>query len=219
MTAAGFCHFVMTEETAGSGLAVFSKHPIMESSFEDWAGLGEMKPDPLNPETYLAVKGVLYTKVLKGDQPINVLNLRATSDSFGDNHHIRLKQFETVKEVIDSKNIDSEELVLIGGDMNEDKDCRMMTCKDPRCENRTYYEEMLATFSSGAIEINTENRDPWTYNTEDNAFLKSLYEGSECDYYQFLLDYIFYSEDHRVVNDTSLCEVIQLLTAVSRDVR
>lgn len=44
MTNAGFCHYVMSERSNGSGLAIFSKHPIIEEDFVDWFdafGIGE----------------------------------------------------------------------------------------------------------------------------------------------------------------------------------
>ena len=36
MAEAGFCHYVMTERSSGSGLAIFSKHPIENADFSDW---------------------------------------------------------------------------------------------------------------------------------------------------------------------------------------
>lgn len=219
ITGAGFCHYVMTESKGGSGLAIFSKHPITQNSFKDWFdAFGKLSPDPLNPESYIADKGVLYARVMKSGHPINIFNSHTNSDSLGDYHKVRMKQFNIVKEVIDSKNISKEELVLIGGDMNEDKDCRLMTCdRQATCENQTYYNEMLTTLSAGELEISTETTNPWTYNTEANTLLKSLYEGSDCDKNQQLLDYIFYSEDHQAAKSSSVCEVINPLSAEGTD--
>jgi len=216
MTGVGFCHYVMTERTSGSCLAIFSKHPISEMFFKDWFAAGEL--DPLNPETYIADKGVLYARVMKDKQPINIFNMHTNSDSLGDSHDVRLTQFNIVKELVDSKTISTEELVLFGGDMNEDKDCRLMNCdRQAKCENRTYYSEMLMALSAEDLEISTETTDPWTYNTENNAFLKSLYETSECDQYQYLLDYIFYSIDHLAAKSSSVCEVLNPLSEEGTD--
>ncbi|KAL7441133.1 hypothetical protein ACHAXM_010301 [Skeletonema potamos] len=219
MTGAGFCHYVMTERKSGSGLAIFSKHPISEISFKDWFdAFGEMQPDPLNPESYVADKGVLYARVMKGNQPINIFNMHTSSDTNGDYHNVRLKQFNIVKEVVDSKTISKEELVLMGGDMNEDKDCRLMKCdRQAKCEDQTYYSEMLTTLSAGELEMSTETAHPWTYNTENNTLLKSLYEGSDCDTYQYLLDYIFYSKDHLTAKSSSVCEILNPLSEEGTD--
>mmetsp|Transcript_15700 Transcript_15700/g.22328 ORF Transcript_15700/g.22328 Transcript_15700/m.22328 type:complete len:387 (+) Transcript_15700:108-1268(+) len=219
MTAAGFCHYVMTEEKSGSGLAIFSKYPISENSFKGWFDVfGALKPDPLDPETYIATKGVLYAKVMKGNQSVHLVNYHTNSDSFGDKHDVRLKQFNIVKEVIDSKNITKEELVLIGGDANEDKECRLLNC-DPgaNCENQTYYNEMLTTLSADDLEISTDTTNAWTYNTENNTLLKSLYAESDCDTHQYLLDYIFVSQDHMAVKSSSVCEILNPLSAEGTD--
>ena len=219
MAAAGFCHYVMTEKKSGSGLAIFSKFPITENSFKDWFDVfGDVMPDPLDPESYVAAKGVLYVKVMKDNKPVNILNMHTNSDSIGDKHDVRMKQFNIVKEVIDSKNIPKEELVLLGGDMNEDKDCRLNNCdRVAKCENQTYYNEMLTALSADDLEISTETTNAWTYNTENNTLLKSLYETSDCDIYQYLLDYIFVSSNHQAVQSSSVCEVLNPLSAEGKD--
>ena len=213
MAEAGFCHFVMTEKNFGSGMAIFSKHPIDEQHFEDFAGNGYTPS--LSPENFIAAKGVLYAKVVKSGQPIHVFNMHMTSDTYGDLHSTRLKQYKVVKDLVDSKNITAEELVLLGGDMNEDKECREFNCEfPPVCENRAYYEAMLSTMSAGGMEIITE--DAWTYNTVDNQLLRSLYD-AECNYL-LLLDHILYSEDHLQVSDSSTCEIIKPLDAEGMDI-
>ena len=47
----------------------------------------------------------------------------------------------------------------------------------------------------------------YTYDTEVNDLLKGLYIDEDCDYYQYTLDYIFYSENHAVPSDSS-CEYL-----------
>ena len=221
MAAAGFCHYVMTEEKRwiwfsslhGSGLALFSKHPIAETSFKYFSVF-----NPFDPESYVAAKGVLYVKVMKDNQPVNILNTHTNSDSIGDNHDVRLKQFNIMKELIDSKNIPKEELVLIGGDMNEDKDCSVGTCDGVAlCENQMYYNEMLTALSADDLEINTERTNAWTYDTENNMLLKRLYETFDCDNYQYSLDYVFVSNNHQAVQTSSVCEVLHPLSAEGKD--
>ena len=221
MAESGFCHYVMTEKKSGSGLAIFSKYDILEHSFKDWFdGMGGgSTADPLNPETWIADKGVLYAKVMKSGQPVHIFNLHANSDTTGDNHDVRKNQFGTVRNFIDSKQIPSNELVLIGGDMNEDKDCRVRTCdRQAKCEDQSYYNDMLTLLSAGAVEISTAKHNPWTYDTEGNEFLKSLYDGTEeCDVHQYLLDYIFYSNKHQVPEDSSVCTVLQPTSEDGKD--
>jgi len=220
MANAGFCHHVMTEESTGSGMAIFSKHPIEEQDFSDWFdafGIGDgMAPDPFNIEGYVADKGVLYTKVTKDGRSIHLFNLHANSDSRGDNHDIRVKQFNKIRDFVDSKDIPSDELVLMGGDFNEDKDCRLRRCEGgAKCEGQTYYNEMIEILSAGVPDTTSNNT--FTYNTEMNALLKSLYSGTDCEYFQYTLDYIFYSENHLVASDSSYCEVLNPMTSDGKD--
>lgn len=222
MAASGFCHYVMTEKRAGSGLAVFSKYPILEHSFKDWfdgiASGGSLTPDPMNPESWIADKGVLHAKVVKNNQPIHIFNMHANSDSVGDYHDVRVKQFEIVNKFIESKDIPNDEFVFIGGDMNEDKDCRLLTCdRQANCEDQSYYNEMLTTLSAGEAEVDTGETNPWTYNSEENSLLKSLYEGEECSQHQYLLDYIFYSNKHKKPGESSVCRVLNPLSEDGKD--
>mmetsp|Transcript_36306 Transcript_36306/g.76509 ORF Transcript_36306/g.76509 Transcript_36306/m.76509 type:complete len:472 (-) Transcript_36306:383-1798(-) len=216
MSDAGYCHHVMTMGNAGSGLAVFSKHPIADSDFTDWYdafGIGDgMAPDVLDYEVYVADKGVLYVQITVVDgeveKPVHLFNLHTTSDSLGDLHDTRVKQFTKTREFIVSKSIPSDEPVLIGGDFNEDRDCRVRRCEGVgKCEDQAYYDEMLETLSVSAVD--TVGNNTFTYDTEANPLLKSLYEGKDCDYYQYVLDYIFYSEDHLVASlNKSNCEIL-----------
>ncbi|KAL7532968.1 hypothetical protein ACHAWF_004300 [Thalassiosira exigua] len=219
MTAAGYCNFVKTESDRGSGLAIFSKHPIVEHDFVDWFdafGIGDgMAPDLGNFEAYLSDKGALYAKVTKDGRPVHFLTLHTNSDTTGDYHGVRVKQFNKVREFLNSKNIPSDELVVMGGDFNEDKDCRLRRCEGgAKCEGRAYYNEMVEILSVGAPEEFGNNT--FTYDTEENDLLKGLYAGTDCDYYQYRLDYVFYSNNH-LVPSKSACEVLTPLTSDGRD--
>ena len=146
-------------------------------------------------------------ELTKDGHNIHLFNMHTTSDSFGDNHDVRVEQFNLVKDFVDSKDIPSNELVLLGGDFNEDKDCRSNTCNgtEAKYRNQTYYNEMVEILSA---HVPTYNGDSFTYDTEQNTLLKGLYSEEDCDYYQYTLDYIFYSMKHLIPSDESACEVV-----------
>ena len=48
----------------------------------------------------------------------------------------------------------------------------------------------------------------FTYDTEANALLKSVHAESDCDYYQYTLDYIFFNENYLTASNSSYCEVL-----------
>jgi len=210
MSDAGYCHYIMTTETIGSGLAIFSKHPIDQQSnnkdeqYVSW--LNGIASDVESIES--AAKGVLHANITKDGHNIHFFNMHTLSDSFGDNHDIRVEQFNIVKDFVDSKDIPSNELVLLGGDFNEEKDCSSNTCNgtEAYCTNQTYYNEMIEILSA---DVPTYLGDGYTYDTEQNTLLKGLYSGEDCDYYQYTLDYIFYSkEEHMMPSEESTCEVV-----------
>lgn len=214
MTSAGYCHHIMAEETYGSGLAIFSKYPIVQKRYAGWFEAFGIE----NVEA--AGKGVMYAEVVKGVQHFHLFNLHANSDSFGDNHLIRMVQFKSVREMIDMMQIPSNEVVVLGGDFNEDKDCSMRTCDgDERAKctpTDTYYKEMVEILSVDTPA--TTGNHTFTYDTERNDLLKDLYNGTDsCDYHQYTLDYIFFSENHMTPSDSSLCEVLRPVTSDGTD--
>lgn len=213
MVQAGYCHYAMTEGSTGSGLALFSRYPITEMDFVDWFDAfgigGGMAPNPFNFEAYVADKGVLYGKIGKNGRPIHVFNLHTQSDSIGDNHDVRMKQFELARDFVVSKEIPQDEFVVLGGDFNEDKDCSVNSCGGAKCEGQAYYNEMVEMLSVNAAD--TISNTTFTYNTEANDLLKSLYAKADCDYYEYTLDYIFYSENHLAALGSSYCETLDSL--------
>ena len=94
MSNAGYCHYIISTRSAGSGLAIFSKYPIIKQDYRDWFdafGKGEsMSPELSNFEAFFADKGVLYATILKVDTPIHVFNMHTNSDTNGDYHDVRV---------------------------------------------------------------------------------------------------------------------------------
>ena len=219
MSDAGFCHSIMQEETIGSGLAVFSKYPIDEHDYAGWLEFGIGNDVSETPASNLeaASKGILYAKVMKDGKPIHLFNLHANSDSYGDNHDIRVKQFNAAGEFMNTKEIPSNELVVLGGDFNEDRECRLRTCEgEAKCEGQEYYNKMIDILSVGT-PVTTSNQT-YTYDSKNNNLLKGLYSGEEdCDEYQYTLDYIFFSENHTIPS-SSTCEVLTPLASDGTDI-
>ena len=160
-----------------------------------------MTPEMTNLEAFVADKGVLYARIIVKEEnnvdniPIHVFNLHTNSDTNGDYHSVRMDQFQIVRNFIDNMQLPSSELVLIGGDFNEDRDCRVNRCEgEAKCQNQQYYKEMIEVLNVSPINVTSSNT--YTYNTEDNQLLKGLYQDTDCDYYQYTLDYIFYSLGH-----------------------
>jgi exonuclease III len=213
MADAGFCHFVMTNERFGSGLAIFSKFPIIEQDFRNWYdvfGIGNaLTPEFTNKEALFADMGVLYAKIQKSnDTALHILNLHTSSDMDGDNHDLRMEQFSVTKQFLNSMEIPSTEMVLVGGNYNEDKDCRENVCAEqlPVCENQMHYKEMIDILSVDMLD-NISNQT-FTYDTTVNKLAFELYAGLDCSYQQLQLDYIFYNQEHLIPTNSSSCQTI-----------
>ena len=105
---------------------------------------------------------------------------------------------------------------MIGGDFNEDRECRLRTCDgEAKCEGQEYYNKMIDILSVGT-PVTTGNQT-YTYDSEVNALLKGLYSSEEdCDEYQYTLDYIFFSENHTIPS-SSTCEVLTPLASDGTD--
>ncbi|KAL7507288.1 hypothetical protein ACHAXN_005612 [Cyclotella atomus] len=224
MSEAGYRHSVMTNEEGGSGLAVFSRFPLDDGStkFVDWFdafGSGDsLTPELTNLEAFMADKGVLYVKIVKGGDstPVHVFNFHTNSDTNGDYHEVRVGQFQVVRDFVDSQQIPSNELVIMGGDFNEDIDCRLRRCEGgAKCQNQEYYNEMIETLSAGTLDVVSETN--FTYDTEKNNVLKGLYAETDCDYYQYRLDYTFFDKKHMIPEDTSSCSVLNPLASDGSD--
>jgi len=198
LSEAGFCHHVSTKrEQEGSGMAIYSKHPIIDTDFVDfydlaqWLG-GTKGPIPPNPEVF-ADKGVMYAKIQKDGKNIHVFNTHTMSDSNGDNHEERQYQFGVLRQFVDQMNIPNDELVLIGGDFNE------------VYENTSQYQTMLSLLNGGEIPLSSTSHT-YTFDTEENAFLKSMRPDTVTRKW---LDYVFYDQSSLMPNiDESSCDIL-----------
>mmetsp|Transcript_16065 Transcript_16065/g.37239 ORF Transcript_16065/g.37239 Transcript_16065/m.37239 type:complete len:352 (-) Transcript_16065:683-1738(-) len=209
---AGFCHSVMADKKEkGSGLAIFSKYPIVESDFRDFydafgAGKG-LTPDPLMVDAYLFDKGVLYAKIDKDGSPIHLFNTHTISDFAQDEHKERLRQYNVIDEFVLSKNISADELVIVGGDLNEDRYCGENTeDSEPVCTNEDYYKVMLEELS--AVDPTLVGDIRFTYSTEYNKLAKLTNDKSS----NKLLDYLLYREDNLNPDNSTSCEIINAIS-------
>jgi len=201
MYAASYCHYVATTSgLSGSGLAIYSKYPIEEDEFLPWPDYGT------NSESMLDSKGVLYAKIRKGEEYVHVFNLHTTSTTNSGSQSDRDDQFIQTRSLIDQKQINSNELILIGGDFNQNK-----YAEENGQEN---YENMLGTLHAAAFERN-EDQFNYTYDTVANALTRSKYYEGET--HQELLDYILYDTESVIPNDESSCEIIRPVSTITDD--
>jgi exonuclease III len=207
MAAAGFCHYVTTSKgQTGSGLAIYSKFPIDYIDFVDWFdvfGVGE-STYATNAEAY-ADKGVLYARILKQDRLIHVFDTHTQSNSRGDEHKVRMTQFEMMRNFIVKQNIPEDQLILLGGDFNEDKYYPNPEDLSPPFEGR-YYKEMLHELDASAFPIQGSNIH--TQSTEQNPFLAEMWVGTEYESFKELLDYVLAFKQGMTPADTSSCEIL-----------
>jgi endonuclease/exonuclease/phosphatase family metal-dependent hydrolase len=113
MGLAGFCNHVYDKrEMNGSGLAIYSKYPIEDYDFLNF-GAYSAGPDSL------ADKAVLYAKINKGGRWFHVFGTHTNAEV--DHFETRVLQYGIIRSFIKSKVIAKDELVLIAGDLNEDR--------------------------------------------------------------------------------------------------
>lgn len=213
MADAGFCNYVMSNSKRGSGLAIFSKFPIDTHDFMDWYdafGIGEGMRPGLNPESVLLDKGILYAKIKKDeDTSFSVFNLHTSSDTAKDAHEDRLKQYNVIRNYVQDKDIPSTDMVLLGGDFNEDKFCSEYACEGfgPYCEDETYYKEMVDILETDTPAL--MSNQTFTYDTTMNTILleKGQQDEDFC-FYRLLLDYVFYSKTHLIPGESSNCGIV-----------
>lgn len=166
MSEAGYCYYVSTPwEATGSGMAIFSRYPIEKIDFMDWfdyTGPGE--DVGANPEA-TADKGIMYAKIKKNGTYWNVFDLHTQSDSVDDEHEKRFKQAEISRIFIEEMKIPKKEMILIGGDFNEDK----YTHHEDRKE---YFHNLKQEFNAKEIAVTGKNK--YSYDTEANPFFETL---------------------------------------------
>lgn len=113
MSLAGFCNHVYDKrEMNGSGLAIYSKYPIEDYDFFNFGAYSAGADS-------LADKAVLYAKINKGGRWIHVFGTHTNAEV--DQFETRVQQYRIIRNFIKSKLILKDELVLIAGDLNEDK--------------------------------------------------------------------------------------------------
>lgn len=210
MAAAGYCHYVTSfQGSLGAGLATFSKWPIEDVDFIDWAdGISS------NIEA-IADKGVMYAKINKGGKKHHVFNTHTQSNSqdWLDGHGMRMEQCLKINEFVASFNIPEDELIMMGGDFNEDFWHNRVE-SDPH-SNKDYHamiQRLDADIDPTVVPVDGSIQN--TQDTELNPMLKDMWEG-DATYGTFseLLDYVFISKngkfgDQISVESSSFCEVI-----------
>lgn len=179
MLNAGYIHYAYDDRNqgrGGSGLALYSRLPIEEHDFLPYM---------------TSSKGIIYAKVRK-DQ-VTSIHLFGThndgdDDIVGDKHDTRRQEYALMRSFMDGKVQSDDELVLMLGDFNEEKNLTP--------EN---YATMLLDLDagefihSGATEFSwndpesTFQREEWPAMTLDFVFYdqsSSLIpgEGSQCEY-------------------------------------
>mmetsp|Transcript_63123 Transcript_63123/g.71473 ORF Transcript_63123/g.71473 Transcript_63123/m.71473 type:complete len:429 (+) Transcript_63123:65-1351(+) len=217
---AGYCHYTIAGGTTtdGSGLAIFSKYEIVETDFIGF-GVGSWSGWGVGTFTDAALfnKGVLYAKIRKGDgQFHHIFNTQTLSDTFGDQHYARVLQYKVMDDFIRSKAIPQDELVIIGGDMNEDKHCQQYDVVSEGqapvhvCEDMEYYQTMLKKLS--VVLPPLQGNLTFTY-TSDNT----LVDPTNIHYNQ-LLDFVLYRDDYLIPNtDSTTCTILHARDPAGND--
>lgn len=186
MQSAGFCHYVATPYgQRGSGLAIFSKHPILDVDFVDFIDGFQID----NPEAF-ADRGVMYAKIKKGGTISHIFNTHTQSESLTGKHwdiwadapKVRMKQYKVIKNFAKKFNIPKDQLVLFGGDFNEDK------FAGGKAEGQ--YDEMIEALA--VEEIQVRGKQIFSFDTTTNPFLKTYYTNPDHTYKEYL-DFIFVS--------------------------
>jgi exonuclease III len=219
MIEAGYCNSVTDErgERFKSGLAIFSKHPIVDYDFWNWCDRSSWTPMCGGGAEALADKGILYAKININGNIVHVTNTHTTSDSLGNAHSIRMLQFEYHVEMMSKKNPNNDALALMAGDFNENYYDHHQYDKDTDSYKDTsasaYYTEMLPALN--AKEISLVGDGLYTYDSVTNTVLHEVYEDLEHDgEYRERLDYIFPVDG--TISDANLasstCQILNTVT-------
>ncbi|QUM86068.1 sphingomyelin phosphodiesterase [Moritella sp. 28] len=148
------------------GVLIVSRWPIEKEV--------QMTFDECDKEDCLAAKGVMYAKINKGGNPYHVFGSHTQAWANQDNQETRVKQFTQMREFIDNQYISGAEPVIIGGDLNVDKN------KYPH-----EYDKMLSIL--GAEEVLRNGGYEYTYGGTVNNWASGGNEN---------LDYVLYSNSH-----------------------
>ncbi len=143
-------------------------------------------------EDCVAAKGVIYTKINKQGTNYHLFGTHTQAWSKPANQNTRLSQFQQMAEFIDSRNISSEEPVIIAGDLNVDK-----------VNFPNEYSNMLTTLS--AEEVSRTDGYLYTANGNVNYWTAAKPE---------ILDYILYSTRYlRPINEKARVVVPRSIAA------
>lgn len=198
MGEAGYCHHVTYGMNLGSGLGIFSKWPIERVDFVDFSDYY----DGINEG--LVDKGAMYAKINKNGQYYHVFNTHTRSNSSGDESARRREQFDVITDFVISENIPSDEMILLGGDFNEDK-----WHNGDATENISGpdYNTMLEILE--AEEIKQRGPIKFSQDTERNNLLERMWIGDETwEEFAELLDYVFADKKGLIPDETSFCEIV-----------
>lgn len=149
------------------GVLIVSRYPIETES--------QIAFNDCDAEDCMSAKGVMYAEINKGGNAYHVFGSHTQAWPAAENQATRLKQFQQMRNFIDSKNISTEEPVIIAGDLNVDK------INFPQ-----EYNTMLNVLN--AEEPARNGGYAHTYNGHVNAWT----DGAPED-----LDYVLYSSAHR----------------------
>ncbi|NBI30300.1 sphingomyelin phosphodiesterase [Chengkuizengella marina] len=171
------------DETLGSysnfvpedgGVSIVSKWPIEEQIqyiYKNGCGVD-----------YYSNKGFVYAKIQKNDRFYHIIGTHAqandTGCGYGEAESVRSTQFQEMRDFIIDKNIPVEDIVLMGGDFNVNK------------ENDQEYTLMLETLNVVPPDEFTGHSSTFDYGT--NSILAYGHSNSDPQY----LDYIFVEKDH-----------------------
>lgn len=148
------------------GVLIVSRWPIDNES--------QIVFNECDAEDCMSAKGVMYTKINKGGNPYHIFGTHTQAWTKAENQATRLNQFQQMRDFIDSKNINSDEPVIIAGDLNVDK-----------INYPQEYNTMLNVLNAQEVPRNGG------YAHSYNGAVNSWTEGAAED-----LDYVLYSSAH-----------------------
>ncbi len=207
MDLAGFCNHVYDRrEMNGSGLAIYSKHPIEDYDFLNFGAYSAGADS-------LADKAILYARINKGGKRFHVFGTHTNAEV--DQFETRIQQYSIIRNFIKSKAILKDELVLIAGDLNEDK--VHQADKYDTMLNQVWAEDLPLDTSGGLYSYDAkENRlasgndrealDHVLHVTDPDISATVILPGSNCRYIKPKANYLYFINrdlsDHYAVGCT-----------------
>jgi len=180
MLEAGFSHYAYDDRSQsrdGSGLALYSKLPIEKHDFLPFTNS----------------KGIIYAKVATTNKPIHIFATHMEGDDaeVGDKHDIRRQEYAIMRCFVEEKVESDDELVLMLGDFNEEKNLTP--------EN---YATMLADLGTGEFTLNGADI---SWNDPESTFFRE-------EWPPMTLDFVFYDRTSSAIpGEGSQCEYLKPL--------